>query len=445
MYIIFVDATTYTKQIDSQLKNLKNKYFKIKNYVKAQHLGDHVIPRGKTYAVGALRLVTLLHRNGYNVSYVHLNDLEAHLAACEIPDIIAFSAVCPTVPLCADFVASHKESFPNTEFVIGGAHINVAAELTKQRYPVFDRLIVGYEVEAAEQIVRAPLKRICGEYVDFSLLPYDISEYLINTCSTLGCPFSCTYCQDHLIPRKEISSYGFIPYFKENLKERTCIHFFDSVLGGSESRILEVCDAIRKTDHKFLLSCDMRAELVNERTIDALVSAGFVELRLGMESSDEELLSLNNRHLSMNQLTKAINLLRERSDIYVTLYSALGFPGTTEKNAHDTLELFRSMLSERFVDEVKNCIFVPYPFDNERFSPKEVEIIDEDWANYDRQSKPVYNLKTLTSDRIWELFLETTDAINDGWMKGYNLTEDFLKAQPLYGEYVVENYTKDKR
>ena len=442
MNIILVDATTYSKPIDKRLYDLKRQYFKIKNIVRYSRLGQHNPPKAKTYSIGLLRIATILNKNGENVRYIELNDLYDMIeSAAFIPDIIAFSAVCPTVPLCSEVVADIKPRIPSARFVLGGAQLNVAPQLTKRLFPNFDVYSIGYDIYAAEQIVGRKLNQVVNPYVDFSLLPYKISEYSINTFSTLGCPFACNYCQDGLIPYDPVYDDGNVPFFIKNIPEKSCVHFFDSVLGaGNEKRIIEVCKNVQNTHHDFILSCDFRADLINERIIECMVNAGFKEIRLGAESADDDLLSLNNRTLKNERLLKALQMIRENSDMYISLYSAIGFPGSTHDNIHATISLFSSLLESRMIYEVKNCIFVPYPFDEDRFSEKELVIRNFDWRDYDRQSFPVYDLKELNANEIWELFLLMTERINQSWAKGFSIDFLSLESQPMYGEYIVGNY-----
>ena len=440
--MILVDATTYDRKLDADLLLLKQEYFRIKNVVRFSRLGKHNPPQSKTFSMGLLRIATILDRNGYEVCYVHFNDLFSTIVEKGIvPDIVAFSAVCPTVPFCSEMVNKLKSIYPNTKFAIGGAQLNVAPKTTKKLFNNFDVYALGYDVNAAEMIVGSELTPVNYIYADYSLLPFCVSEYAINTFATLGCPFSCNYCQDGLMPYNHVYSDGNIPFFMKNVSRKSCVHFFDSVLGaGNEKNILNICDNISKTNHDFILSCDFRADLLNEKILAAMVKAGFREIRMGVESADDELLSLNNRSLKVTTLLNAIKMIRENSDIYISLYSAIGFPGSTRQNIMATTSLLTELLEEKKIDEVKNCIFVPYPFDNARFSKEEIVIRNFDWRDYDRQSMPVYDLKALSAKEIWDLYLYMTSKINQSWKKGFSISQDFIDLQPLYGEYIVSNY-----
>lgn len=441
MNIVLVDANTYSVDIDPELALIRADFAKTKNIVKNKLWGEHIMPKNLTYSIGLLRIATILKYNGYNVKYVYFDSLSDYLKNASFdPDLIAFSAVCPTVPRCSRFVDEYRKINSRVKFALGGSQLNAAPKTTMSEFNNFDIYAVGYDIQSAELLVSRKLQPVDESYVDFSLLPYDLSKYSINTCSTLGCPFTCDYCQDRFIPRMEVSSNGFIPYFMERIPERSCVHFFDSVLGGSEKRILEVCEAISATGHKFLLSCDMRAELINERTIAALSKAGFAELRLGLESADDDLLQHNHRFLKQNTVLEKFKMIRELSDIYITVYSAIGFPGTTRYSVEATKDLFSHLLISRKVDEIKNCLFVPYPFDVPRFSEEDITVIDTNWEHYDRQSRPVYNLSEFTSEELFREYIELSRVISRSWMEAFHLDDKDIVNVPKYGEYFLRSY-----
>ena len=119
---------------------------------------------------------------------------------------------------------------------------------------------------------------------------------------------------------------------KELLPDRTLVHFFDSVLGYSQKGLHRVCRAIQETEHSFVLSCNMRADLLTPELIRSLRRAGFAELRMGVESGDQALLDRNNRTLAVDRFADIMRMIRDQSDLYITLYSVTGLPGTTVRS-----------------------------------------------------------------------------------------------------------------
>ena len=95
---------------------------------------------------------------------------------------------------------------------------------------------------AAEQLAGHSLQQVGGDYVDYSLLPYPLHTYAINTFTTMGCPFRCSYCADGRAPHFVASPDGQMEQLKKLLPARNLVHFFDSVLGFSQEGIRNVCN-----------------------------------------------------------------------------------------------------------------------------------------------------------------------------------------------------------
>ncbi|MBR4016979.1 MAG: radical SAM protein [Oscillospiraceae bacterium] len=445
--IWLVDYTHYDKAIDPRLAKYRLDYFRLKSYVRYNKIGPTAPVKSKVFATGLLRLATILHRNGYDVRYLHYEMLEELLeSGAQMPEKVAFSCVCPTVPACAGLAEEIKKRSPKTKVILGGIHVNLSAQLTRERFPVFDQLAVGFEYEAAEQIAGAPLARHNGDYVDYSLLPLPLKEYAINTFTTMGCPYRCSYCADGRAPHFVASRDGQMDQLKKLLPAGNLVHFFDSVLGFSQEGIRNVCDALQKAEHPFLLSCDMRAELLTPELVSAMEKAGFVEVRLGMESADPELLKRNKRTLTVDHFLEKVKMIRENSNLYVCLYSITGLPGTNWDSQQKTLDYCDFLFQEHLVDEIKNAQYVPYPMEGVCYADRGITLLTEDWSQYDRQSFPVYHTDTMSAEELWEIYLHTAKSINESWLRscGFASFDDVPVIEGYYQEYVEANYLNKK-
>lgn len=442
--IWLIDYTTYSVEIDPLLSEYRSKYFRVKNFKRQLVIGDTSPVKTQTYSNGLLRIATLLKQNHVECRYLHYPALIEALDKREaLPEIIAFSTVCPTVPRAAALAERIKSLSPNTRVVVGGPQINNALNKSKEKYPVFDKFNVGYEMVAASDLAGFPIKQH-GEHLDFSLLPLPLEEYAVNTFTSLGCPFNCDYCADGRAPKLCVSDNAMLSQMK-CLPQRKLIHIFDSVFGYSTERALAICKNLQNLNHGFLLSCDMRAELMTEQLVHEMVKAGFVEVRLGIESADEELLSGNGRTLKPSRCIETLKMIRENSNLYITLYSVTGLPGTTISNHERTLDMFHKLLIKHQADEIKNALYVPYPYDDIDYSARGIRILDDDWAHYDRQSYPVYDTPFLSRDKIWELYIRTAQVTADSWLESLGFT-DYGEVPEIgnYGEYIQTNYSIKK-
>lgn len=445
--IWLIDYTHYHKNIDSRLAACKQDYFRIKSYARAQKIGPTAPTHSRVFATGLLRLATLLDRNGVEVRYLHYYDLERLLETeAQLPSRVAFSAICPTISGCADLAKRIKERSPSTHISVGGVHVNLNPTTTLAQFPVFDELSIGYEKEAAEKIAGHALKEISAPYADYKLLPYPLKEYAINTFTSMGCPFQCAYCADGKAPHFCSSKDGQVSIMKDLLPPKTLVHFFDSVLGYNQEGLRQTCAALQAAQHKFLLSCDMRADLLTPELLEWMEKAGFVEIRLGMESADDDLLKRNQRTLTMDRFGQQIRMIRENSNMYITLYSITGLPGTTVEGQKRTLDYCRELFAESLVDEIKNALYVPYPMEGVDYSARGITVFNQDLSCYDRQSFPVFYTEAMRAEDLWELYIYTAESINRSWLSGLGFAS--IEEVPLlpgyYREYVEENYLGKK-
>lgn len=135
--IWLVDYTNYYKKIDDSLVKLKRDYFRIKSYKRNKIIGKTAPAKSKVFSMGLLRIATILHQNDVEIKYIHWYQMESLLSdLTKFPEMVAFSAVCPTVPMCAELGMKIKMYSPTTLVAIGGAQINVGLNQTKKNISI---------------------------------------------------------------------------------------------------------------------------------------------------------------------------------------------------------------------------------------------------------------------------------------------------------------------
>jgi len=438
-----IDATTYRKPLDREVQQHKDRFFRLETVARTGHRGIRATqPRGtRTYSAGLLRIATILAASGYRVAYMRIEDAAARLAESagdDLPGVLAFGAVCPTVPACAALAAAARERAGDARIVLGGAHAVVAPELTRARYPgVFDEVVSGFDVDAAAALVGEPPAALAApaRHLDYDLLPRPLREYGVNLMTASGCPFTCNYCQDRLVPRLRTAPDGGLGDLLDRLPRGTPVHFCDSVLGGGARRAMEVCAALAGLDHGMVLSCDLRPELVSVPLLEALGRAGFGEIRLGLDSADSDVLVTARREVAPRRFPRVLQTIRDTSELYVSIYMVTGLPGSTHATLQSNLDVVACLLEERLADQIKHHVYVPYPTDRCHTGTPEARILSHDWSRYDRNSFPVYDLDGLGADDIWAAFLAMEEGINTSWTKALDVGLDLVEAMPRYPDY----------
>jgi len=112
-----------------------------------------------------------------------------------------------------------------------------------------------------------------------------------------------------------------------------------------------------------------------------------------------------------------------------------GLPGTTRGTLDRNLRIVERLLEEQLADQIKHHLYVPYPTDQCRTGSPGVRPRVDDWAAYDRNSYPVYDLPGLGQDELWEAFLITEEAINAAWTRSLGVSEATIASLERFPDY----------
>jgi len=441
--IWLVDATTYFRILPFELQKIRDRYFRIESFARNRRFKSHPSRGVRTFSAGILQISSILLAAGYKVRYIPLDRFEETLIYTprkEGPFCIGFGAVTPTVPICARLAKLAHHKFPTTRLILGGPHAMSAPKLTGYRYPIFNDIVTTRDESAATSLVSSKIVQLDAVRHAYELLPFPLNEYGLNLMTAVGCPFSCDYCQDRLIPRRTLSLDGGLKNIQSYLDAGKPIHFCDSVLGGTYHRALRVCSELEALEHGFLLSCDLRIEMITGRLITALERAGFVEIRVGLESADDSVLNRMNRAFLLDKLIHSLTTVRENSSLYISMYLVTGLPGANEATTDKNISTLGLLHKKDLVDQIKHHIYVPYPSDNCPNGDPRIKLRTEDWFEFDRNSHPVFELPFMSSVKLWETFIVIEKEINSLWLSSLGLTENLVSAFNQYDDYNTRVY-----
>ena len=153
---------------------------------------------------------------------------------------------------------------------------------------------------------------------------------LLVMFSSKGCPFQCVFCdvQDKefrfLSPTKVVDEMEYLLSLGANT-----IHILDDCFNVNPSRVIKVCDEIKRRRLKFQWSCRGRATL-DEATAEALRSAGCFRLHVGVESLDPDVLKWMNKKIAIETIEKFCAVC-DKYGIKIVAYFVLGAPMETRE------------------------------------------------------------------------------------------------------------------
>lgn len=156
--------------------------------------------------------------------------------------------------------------------------------------------------------------------------------------SSRGCPFNCSFCNHNHQPYRTRSAQNFVDEIEMNLQEFGICEFdiYDSTFTVDQRRVLEICKEIIKRKLKVGFTIRSRVDVVTREMIDNLKSAGCHTIMYGIESSNQDILKLMNKGISLEQVIDTVNYTNE-CGIQTLGFFLLGYPGETKQTIEDTV------------------------------------------------------------------------------------------------------------
>jgi radical SAM superfamily enzyme YgiQ (UPF0313 family) len=390
-----------------------------------------------------LSVATSVRRQGHEVHYLVYPDSQDRDRLASLlteADVLAITALTPTVHMAAHIAATAKSLRPEIVTVVGGPHISGAPDETMDRYRGFDVAIPGPGEEVLPALIAElpSLGVVGGAYYrgaagaptllpststtrrdvslspDYSLLSRPLKEYAHNVRTQDGCPYGCTFCVEKHSWSGKAGSRALdavldeIDLLASSTEPATLVHFSDPVFTLDKYRTIELCTRLRQYADRLRFSIDTRADLLDRELVLAASQAGVSYYRLGLEDSQDEILAAVNKGTTASKGLAAARLVREvQSDAVIHAYWLTGLPGSSRESIFENAKAIRYLIANELVDIVGNRIFVPYPETMYYQDPSKygLVLLTRDWSRYDRLSFPVYRLNRLSEFEIYDGFL----------------------------------------
>ncbi len=177
--------------------------------------------------------------------------------------------------------------------------------------------------------------------IDNTLYTTALTKYdLFTTITTsIGCPYSCTYCVDRHIPYQTRSVAKIIAEVRDcvdnfGIKEIT---FLDSTFTIDRQRTVQLCQEIIRQGIKFKWTIRTRPDRIDKELVSLLAKAGCVSIHYGIESGDQHILDNLQRNNSLETIRQAVEMTAAGR------MEALGF--FMLGNTGETVETIKSTIS----------------------------------------------------------------------------------------------------
>ncbi|TAK35119.1 MAG: radical SAM protein [Chloroflexota bacterium] len=363
----------------------------------------NIIGFPKDVSLGLATLAAVLKQHGH---MVHLLDAsftaltEKHIiSTCKEfdPQLVAISSVSGNLPH-GEYVAGVIKRHFDLPIICGGVHATVAPEETIAK-DCFDMICVGEGEMALLELVESLEKgedntaigsiwfKRGGQVIRNSARPlveslddlpapdrsiYDFERYLkwhhhqAGFLSSRGCPYRCTYCINHVL-QEEYRGMGTFVRFRSvdhlltEVKDVITrypvrsVEFYDDTFTLNRQRIMEFCEKYpREIGLPFHMNT--RVNVVDDKLLHALKSAGCQRVHFGVEAGDPEIRNkILRRNLSDEQMIRAFAAARA-AGLRTYSFNMIGVPHETRETIRKTVELNRKLRP----DYVQVSIFTAY-------------------------------------------------------------------------------------
>lgn len=280
--------------------------------------------------------------------------LRSTLQALEPPDLVLITSVMTYWYLgTLEVVALARKVFPGAKIVVGGLYPSLCHEHAKKHLGV-DLIIRGGAVSGLYAYVEEALSKPLSfkpNLEDLELLPFpcfDLYEKpsFVPLLTSLGCAYHCNYCatqylHPRMVRRSPENVLREISYWHDHACSRFAL-YDDSLLFERETYAKPFLRAVSRL--QFAVSFHnpnaLNASMIDEETALLLKEAGFLEVRLGLETADEKLQKETGGKIDRHGFEKAVDFLKRVGfkGASICVYVLTGLPFQRGSDVRRTVE-----------------------------------------------------------------------------------------------------------
>jgi hypothetical protein len=309
--------------------------------------------------------------------YNWLQEIFLNLLAKEKPAVLGLSVYKGNIPASVFAFKLTREKYPHVKTVMGGAVFAQSLGLGTPSFNYFlektrdyiDNIIIGEGEELFLELLEDRLpasQRVYsqedrnGKVLDLSLVePADFSDLDLNfypnmaTYASRSCPYQCRFCTETVYWGK---------YRKKNTKQ--VVEELKTLYRRHGSQLFLMCDSLLNP-----VATELAGELINTGIsiywdgylrIDKEVCnpdttllwrhGGFYRARLGVESGSRQVLESMGKKIELQQIKSAVSALAN-AGIKTTTYWIIGYPGETEEDFQQSLDLVEELRDDIYEAE----------------------------------------------------------------------------------------------
>lgn len=353
--------------------------------------------------LGILSIASYLEREGHEVFVydcmgpyaVHGARANARIIVGYDPDIVGFSTTTSSFLDAYSIASIIKQAAPEIQVIFGGVHVSAMGGLLLEEFKNIDFLCLGEGEKTLSEILQGknpeeingivfrsgtdivtnpPRERIH----DLDQLPFPAYEklpgfpsryelplfsYIFSPGATMvtsrGCPYKCSFCDRSVFKneyRYNSSQYMYehVRYLYERFGVRH-INIYDDLFTVHRKRVAEFCNLMISRPLPVNFNCAVRVGHADNELLRLLKDAGFLQISVGIETGDSELMDVHKKGVKLDEVEDTINRIKACGLRAKGLF-IMGLPGDTENTIRKTSDLAVSL----GLDDMNMSKFTPF-------------------------------------------------------------------------------------
>lgn len=306
------------------------------------------------------------------------------------PQAAAFSCYIWNWRMIQDLLTEIPKILPNTALWLGGPEVSFHADQLLQQFPQLTGIMIGEGEETFLELLQhywehtTELSEINGiayhggftkerALMDINRLPflYNFQNYdtrvtfdnrILYYESQRGCPFRCAYCLSSIDKKVRLRDIGTVKSeldcFLNNRVPQ--VKFIDRTFNCNSEHALSIWRYLKENDNGVTnFHFEIAADLVNEEQLAVMrdMRPGFIQLEIGVQSTNETTLRAINRYTDINRLRETVAAIRGFHNIHQHLDLIAGLPyedyDSFSNSFNDVYEMAPNQLQLGFLKVLK--------------------------------------------------------------------------------------------
>ncbi len=372
--------------------------------------------------LGLLSIAAYLEREGHEVrvhdclgpNAVSGTEANAEIILGHQPDLVGFSATTSGFLDGYDLAVAIKKARPEIITVFGGVHISALGGVLLEEFDRIDFLCMGEgeatlaELAAGEEprgidgliwrdngtVVTNPPRTLIPEMDSLPFPAYEKLEgfpdgynlplfsYILTPGATMttsrGCPYQCSYCDRSVFKRGYRYNsaeyiYDHMRYLRNRFGVRH-INIYDDLFTAHRERITRLCDMLTANPLGMQFNCAVRVGHADDDLLRMLKEAGFLQLSVGIESGDPDLLEVHKPGVYLDEVRDTVQRIQAAGLRAKGLFM-MGLPGETPESIQKTSDFVMSLA----LDDMNMSKFTPFHGAPVWQTIHEEGTVDNDW------------------------------------------------------------------